>query len=441
MAYGGHYKTPPLFSESKPYTRWVDEVRVWQIVTDLDETKQGPAIALSLPENEGTVRDKVFSELGVDKLKKKDGVTILIAFLDKIYKKDELSAAYETYTDFDRFKRNTQMPMEHYVTEFEKLYNKTQKYQMALPESILAFKLLDGAALDHKDRQLVLTGVSYDEKDTLFKQMSISLRKFFGKQSMPCKAVGPSVDSVAVKVEPVCVADTEEESAFYSGARFPRGGRGRGVNRGRWRGQGTKFQNFGANSGYGTGTFGRRYTGTNNKPRRPTNPLGPDGNPLKCRVCESIFHFIRDCPDSYENRDRQMEGKDEEAVLFTGNQVEEMQTLVTESINAAVLDSACSSTVAGKTWMDCYLDSLTPEKQKEVIKSDSDTVFKFGGGTRLKSKGKVTFPCEIAGVKCRMTSDIVDSDIPLLLGKPAMKAAKAVLDLENDKALLFGKNH
>ena len=40
-------------------------------------------------------------------------------------------------------------------------YNKQKKIDMALPEVILAFKLLDCTGLEHKDRQLMLTGVDY----------------------------------------------------------------------------------------------------------------------------------------------------------------------------------------------------------------------------------------------------------------------------------------
>ena len=39
----GNYKTPPIFCESKPYNRWVDEVKVWQSITELEENKQAPA--------------------------------------------------------------------------------------------------------------------------------------------------------------------------------------------------------------------------------------------------------------------------------------------------------------------------------------------------------------------------------------------------------------
>lgn len=427
------YRTPPIFTESKPYGRWVDEIKVWQSVTELEAKKQGPAIALSLPESDGGgVRDKVFSELGVESLNAETGVETLIAFLDKLFKKDELSAAYEVYTDFDRYKRSPAISMDNYVTEFGKLYNKTKKYKMTLPESVLAFKLLDGAGLEHKDRQLVLTGVDYNNETTLFQQMSTSLRKFFGKQSMPVGASGGScAPNVAIKVEPAFVAESADESVYYAGSRNTRNWRGNG----RWRGRGPRY-NGGANN-YGRNLATNVTTG---KPKRPTNPAGPDGSPLKCLICESIFHFARMCPDSYENMGRQVKIKEEEAVLFTGTKTEEMRNLTSESMNAAVLDSACSSTVAGQKWMDCYLDTLSRAELSQVHKQASDTIFKFGGGTKLKSKGSITFPCEMAGVKCKITSDIVDSDIPLLLGKPAMKTAKVTLDLENDRATIFGKS-
>ena len=36
MASSGNYKTPPVFSDNKPYTRWVDEIQMWQTVTELE---------------------------------------------------------------------------------------------------------------------------------------------------------------------------------------------------------------------------------------------------------------------------------------------------------------------------------------------------------------------------------------------------------------------
>ncbi len=409
-----NYRIPPVFSEAKPYSRWIEEVKVWQTVTELKIEQQAAAIALSLPEN--AIRDKVVNELGVAELNRKEGVEDLLSFMDAVYKKDEISTAYEVFSDFDRYKRSQQTPMEDYLLEFERLYNRTKKYSMSLPQAVLAFGLLDGSGLEHKDRQLVLTGVDYKEEATLFKQMSISIRKFFGKQSMPVS------DTSFIKIEPVFLAEDSEQSAYYA-SRNRWNGRGRSGNRRGRRGSGYVFR----------GQSGQKNRGGH---RRSKNPLGEDGYPLKCLICESVLHFARDCPDSYENMNRQPE----EAALFTGNLDNEMQALVCESVNAAVLDSVCTSTVSGSVWMEDYLGALSEEQSQKVITCKSDTVFKFGGGKKLKSIKKVTFPCRLPGQQCSITADVVDSNIPLLLGKPLMKAAKIVLDLENDRANIFGQD-
>ena len=69
------------------------------------------------------------------------------------------------------------MTMDTYTMEFDKLYNKTKKFAMVLPESVKAFKLLEGAGLEQKHRQLVLTSVNYENSDTLYKQMTSALKK------------------------------------------------------------------------------------------------------------------------------------------------------------------------------------------------------------------------------------------------------------------------
>ena len=429
MASSQSYKVPPAFTVSKSYNRWIEEIKVWQALTELEKKKQGLAIALSLPEEgQNSVRDKVFSEISANVLNADDGVTKLIEFLDKIFKKDELSEAYETYVEFDRFRRSKVSSMEDYVIEFEKLYNKTKKFKMELPQPVLAFKLLECSDLEMKDRQLVLTGVDYEKTDTLFKQMSISLKKFFGQQAASSKEM---TDVSGIKVESV---NMMSEDVNYARNRFAsfRGSqnyRGNTVNRGN-RGRG----NFRGNFNRGRG-FGGSYTESFSNPK-PVNPDGPDGQPLRCLSCDSVRHLVKQCPHSYENMARQ---KVEKAVLFTGNKPQETLVLLAESANSAVLDSACTSTVAGEIWMNCYMDSLDPTIRDKVVEQSSDTMFKFGGGTVLKSNRKMIFPCSVAGVDCEIEADVVDSDIPLLLSKDSMKKAKMKLDLENDSASIFGK--
>jgi hypothetical protein len=44
-----------------------------------------------------------------------------------------------------------------FIIEFDKCYNKAKKYEMALPEAVLAFKILDNAGFTVQEKQLPLT--------------------------------------------------------------------------------------------------------------------------------------------------------------------------------------------------------------------------------------------------------------------------------------------
>ena len=104
-----------------------------------------------------------------------------------------------------------------------------------------------------------------------------------------------------------------------------------------------------------------------------------------------------------------------------------------------VLDSACSSTVCGQVWLETYLDSLSEDDHSKVMKNEGIKVFKFGGGTRLRSNGEYDLPMCIAGRQVKVKTDVVDSDIPLLLSRSTMKKASIKMDLETDTAEIFGK--
>ena len=129
----------------------------------------------------------------------------------------------------------------------------------------------------------------------------------------------------------------------------------------------------------------------------------------------------------------------EHAVLFTGYNIEEVRRLGIDARNCAVLDSACSSTVCGDNWVNSYIESLDKDDKAKVKQSAGQKVFKFGGGTCLKSKGEYSLPAMIAGKEVTIKTDVVESDIPLLLSRAAMKKAAIKLDLETDTAVIMGK--
>ena len=90
------------------------------------------------------------------------------------------------------------------------------------------------------------------------------------------------------------------------------------------------------------------------------NPIGQDGNPIRCRCCESIRHVVKDCPDSYQNQEKGINFV--KITFFTGNQDKEMQVFFNACLYSADLDSGWSANVAWEDWLKNYLDSQSQEE-------------------------------------------------------------------------------
>ena len=170
------------------------------------------------------------------------------------------------------------------------------------------------------------------------------------------------------------------------------------------------------------------------------NPVGTDGRTLTSKCCGSLRYLIANCPDTWGNQAKVNVTEDEHAVLFTGYNKDEIARLGADARNCAILDSACSSTICGKIWLDGYLKSLDKEDNGKVCQTDGVNIFKFGGGTWLKSEGEYSIPAVIAGKQVTIKTDMVNSDIPLLPSRTEMKSAVVKMDLEHDRAEIFGQD-
>ena len=287
--------------------------------------------------------------------------------------------------------------------------------------------------------------MNYTEKTTLYEQSKKSLRKVKGDQAFQ-KIEKNS--SAAIKLDAVYQAENEEalvaagyiRQSKFNNANVYRGGRGQGrglASTGRGAGQRGQYTNFNHHQG-----ALRRNNFGGSSSERPVNPPGANGQILTCIACGSFRHMLADCPHSWENLSKVNFVSSEQVarpVLFTGNIKADINQLGNEARNCAVLDCACSSTVCGQQWLVNYLDSSNDSDKENVRKSAGIKVFKFGGGEKLTSLGCYYIPAVIADTAVTIQTDVVTSDIPLLLSLDVMKRAKIKLDLEHDSAEIYGK--
>ena len=371
---------------------------------------------------------------------------------------------------------------------------------------------------------LVLSGVNYEQKDSLYTQTQKSMKKFKGDGSSCGGSRTSSFSQPAIKVEPTYFTrggyrppntNIRPTSGSYRGAYgnswqgsrpsmsgIQNSWRNTSMNGQSWRNpsfQGSYQRGFSARGrGNDSSTAYRPPFRRYEVGEKQLNPTGKDGNILTCDSCKSIRHFIKDCPhtwenlkrvhiaDSYENEPNSNEpqhhaqesypyqdsgasyaGQEEfydeavqyydgegyseysnynseggpvaHVVLFTGYNKNDLTQLQIEAHNSAVLDSACSSTVCGKAWLEDFLSSRSSDDTRPVLSRPGYRQFKFGGGVCLKSTAEYCLPVFLAGQSISIQTDVVDSDIPLLLSKPAMKKAGVIIDTVNDCATIFGR--
>lgn len=400
-----NYKQPPKFDEKgMTYEQWKNEVSIWELVTDIEPKKRALAIALTLT---GKAKETAL-EVEVKVLNAEDGVKKLVGKLDTVLKKHDSDADYEAYTAFDSFRRSSGMKMSDYIYDFENKYSVCKKRKMELPSAVMAFKLLDNAGLSDTEKQLAMTAcgeVSFDNMKNALKR--IFVERSFGSDS--CSASAGASAEPSIKVEP--------QEAFFTQQR----------------------------SGPRRYNSPRSYQSGRTQPG--TNPLDRFGRRSRCAICQSVYHWVKNCPNKTESvkvveeKDLSEKGKEDfencNITLFTNSS--ECEVFMTEAFGSAVIDTACTKTVCGERWLNNYVNRLNPSFEQHVSKSTSNKKFRFGDGKMVNSVGKVTIPAKIGQVSCKIETEVVKQDIPLLLSKESLKKAETILDLKRDKVMMFSQ--
>ena len=155
----------------------------------------------------------------------------------------------------------------------------------------------------------------------------------------------------------------------------------------RFRGNSFKFGGFGRGrerSFPGQSSARRGNGGHKVALNRKLNAPGRDGEPSKCVVCESKYHWARNCPHSFEKNESCSSNKSEDSVcLEKGESVqfsllttyadgveldegEKLKKLPSETYGKVVLDTGCSTTVCGEIWLKSFIDYLSAADKLKI---------------------------------------------------------------------------
>ena len=115
-----------------------------------------------------------------------------------------------------------------------------------------------------------------------------------------------------------------------------------------------------------------------------------------------------------------------------------MGSLLTESYGKAVLDSACTATVSGMSWIQNYIDQLPAQYSNLVSHTDIRTNVIFGSGNRVAITRKWFLPVIIGNINCFLGVLEVPGTLPLLLSVNSMRKARLSIDFDKNVVSIGG---
>lgn len=408
----------PKFGGNDVYTTWRNKVVMWSLVTNI--AKRNQAINVRLDAFiDNPKAEKAVSALKAEDLHRDGGLDVLLERLDHVFKADKVDNAYEAYSKFNSLSRKIDQSISDYILEFEHLQLRAKEFDMEYPETILTFKLLDGANLTKQEREMALTVGN----DLNLEKMKSALKRIFASK-------GDTESSLN---------DSNEEEVYFAA-------RSGGV-------RGKRFGTNARDNKYYNNT-GSEHSGTT---KSALNFVDRNGNVTRCRICESTMHWMSKCPHNPNNRkikdinhinEIKEEGQAEDIdsdydasesnVLFSG--ILDNDVFSVESVGTAIVDTACSRTVAGKEWLTHYMKGLDDKALTKINIQPSNHKFKFGDGRIVKAENKARIPCEIGKKKCEIDVELIEGKLPLLLSKQSLKRAKTILNLQNDSVKMFDQD-
>ena len=450
-------REPPAFiSETKSFATYQRDLKRWAKLTDLEDDQKADMVVHCLDGHSSGIKEKIDTQMEEAKLSCDEGIDNLLKFLEGVYEVDEWSDSYEKYIMFEKCTRAKGQTVQEFLASWENCYTKMKKAGCDMSDQVLSYKLLSAMNLKEMECKLVLTGVDYVSGKTeknLLAQMMSSLKKFVGHSVIQSS-------EQAVKEEPVYMTKVEIEKCLltYHQKNQGRGGRG-GGRRDR--------------------TRSKSLPESSNSYKGKKNPLGSDFKPLKCFKCKCeheekcscpcVYHLANKCP-SQERKDDQSKKADlslfmrvnsaglqvdqaffmmnepktlkenllKEELVFLTEKLEKLCLVTRNEENRSLIDCACPNTVAGTEWLKHFISQLPETEKQRMEVMESNRVYKFGGGEMRPSKCLVRLPCNLAGKNVILSTEVVEADIPLLIGDSSLEKANAVLHIAPCKVELMG---
>ena len=305
---GSHTRPPILDPDGVGYSIWKNDISLWCQITKTHVDDRAPNIYLELKGNARRAAQKILH----DRLRSRDGVKILLEYLDEAFIPNKAMRLFNANNKLRNVIRKPNEKVKDYIIEFDNAKFLLEQEGLEKDDILISLDLLQQCQLPQDKNHLVMSGLT----EVTYEKMKEKLSTIFFDDHDTSNKFGT----------PGCESSSQSE-VLYTNAygRRDRGGsnRARSMSRGRKR---FRYERGAGNN------FGR--SNSESQPSfRTKNPVGDDGQISRCNICQSILHWARQCPHSWEknqgNHENDFETKSKQVnfnllvAMFTGYAREE----------------------------------------------------------------------------------------------------------------------
>ena len=418
------FNLPTDPSTAEDYSLWRKDAVIWQKLTSVPKAKQGLALQYAC-KSKPRVHEAVVS-IASEEVECDQGFENVLKVLDNLFKTDKKEEEMKAYYDFEKISRSDGQSIADFINQFDSVLNKTKAHGNQMNNNLLAIKLMRASNLT-KTQCDILKGST---AETDYESIKTSMKRIFGEST------GLQSDSYSG----ACAAQIKTEPTFH----LTSGDNSYATEEGHQSSLDIDtpediFYNRNKQGKYSFNKNTKKETVPGTKFMFGKNPLDAQGRLTRCSICDSVNHWKSRCPD----RDSTAPKNNYYNIVLYQADLDDPQninSLVKETIGAAVADCGAANTCTGQNWLNLYLDLLSKEDRELVSYSSSSKSYKFGAGPIQKALSLVKFPIYLGSKKVLLEADILKQDLPLLLSKTTMKKACAKLNTETDEINMLGEN-
>merc|ERR1711994_154525 len=375
------YELPvPEWNQDMSFEAWKRKIFNFRSQSSMNENQKLILILESLKKNNEReeLKDWIIQEIDEDAtfdMTHDDAISNLIEKMEGKFEVSKWKKTGEIWEELIKFEIKEGETPKQYLSRFKQLESKIKNARMSISPQYLAHHFLMKANLDHLTIRSTLAMANLESEEEVLKHIQKKYEDIVMEQK-DTKAFYASRESR----EP----PRESRESRDDARRFRPRLRSPSQHQGRFRGQSPSGGR-------------RRYEHSRREHREET-----------IYVCEKFQLGDTDI------------NKTENNVYFTG------------TANKSVVDSGCPLTVTGSLWFSAFRDSLRCQgKENEIDEYPCNVNFRFGSSNVYTAKKEASIPINLGQEVTRIRVKIVNANIPLLIGKDALKSWRASLDLDN----------